>query len=75
MVGDLEALRRTDGQRDQEPVNMKAQALTGVSREMAEDLEREPRGTCNRWFAPSVLVRHEPMCAGRAAKAAGAANK
>ena len=51
------------------PGELKAQALTG-NRDMAEDLEREPCGTCKRSFAPSVLVRHEPVCAARAAKAA-----
>ena len=51
------------------PGELKAQALTG-NRDMAEDLEREPCGTCTRSFAPSVLVRHEPMCAARATKAA-----
>ena len=51
------------------PGELKARALTG-NRDMAEDLEREPCGTCKRSFAPSVLVRHEPMCAARVAKAA-----
>ena len=50
------------------PGELKAHVLTG-NRDMAEDLEREPCGTCKRSFAPSVLVRHEPMCAARAEKA------
>ena len=44
-------------------------ALTGNS-DMAEDLERETCATCNRTFAPSVIVRHAPICAKNAAKAA-----
>ena len=46
---------------------LKAVPLTG-NRDMAEDLERVPCGTCKRSFAPSVLARHEPICRERAAK-------
>lgn len=41
---------------------LQAVPLTG-NRDMAEDLERETCPTCERTFAPSVLVRHAPICA------------
>jgi hypothetical protein len=47
--------------------SLKALTLTG-NREMAEDLERVACSTCSRLFAPSVLSRHAPICAARAAK-------
>ena len=47
--------------------SLKAHKLTG-NREMAEDLERVTCPTCSRLFAPSVLGRHAPICAARAAK-------
>ena len=46
----------------------KAVPLTG-NREMAEDLERDPCPSCQRTFAPSVLVRHEKVCAKNKARA------
>ena len=46
---------------------LKAHALTGNG-EMAEDLDRVACSTCSRLFAPSVLARHAPICAARAAK-------
>jgi hypothetical protein len=46
-----------------------AHALTG-NRQMAEDLDRQDCATCGRTFAPSVLVRHAPICAKNAAQAA-----
>ena len=38
-----------------------AVALTG-NRDMAEDRTRVGCGSCGRTFAPSVIVRHEPVC-------------
>ena len=46
---------------------LKAHSLTG-NREMAEDLERVACKICGRSFAPSVHVRHVPICEARAAK-------
>ena len=46
---------------------LKAHALTG-NREMAEDLDRVTCKVCGRAFAPSVHVRHVPICEARAAK-------
>jgi len=46
---------------------LKAHALTGNC-EMAEDLERVACRICGRSFAPSVHVRHVPICEARAAK-------
>jgi hypothetical protein len=54
--------------------SLKAHKLTG-NREMAEDLERVTCPTCSRLFAPSVLGRHAPICAARAAKDAERAAK
>jgi hypothetical protein len=42
--------------------DLKALPLTG-NRDMAEDLDRESCAICGRTFAPSVLVRHTPICA------------
>ena len=46
---------------------IKPQPLTGNG-EMAEDLARVACTTCSRFFALSVLARHQPICASRAAK-------
>ena len=59
---------------DEKQGSLKAHKLTG-NREMAEDLERVTCPTCSRLFAPSVLGRHAPICAARAAKDAERAAK
>ena len=47
---------------------LKPVALTG-NRDMAEDLERVQCPICGRTFAPSVAVRHQPICEKNRAKA------
>lgn len=51
----------------EQPGNIAGHVLTG-NREMAEDLERLACEVCGRTFAPSVHVRHVPICIARAAK-------